>query len=790
MAITQVSNSLVKQDLTISGGTVDNTVIGSGTPAAGTFTTVAGTLASTVTGTTAAASDNSTKIATTAYVTTAIANLVDTAPSALNTLNELAAALGDDANFATTVNSSIAAKLPLAGGTMTGDLILGDNVKLEIGSASGGDLQIYHDGSASRIVDAGTGSLKIQAENFAVNNVGDTENMITAVPDGAVSLFHNGSTKLTTTSTGIDVTGSVTADGLDVELDDNAASPVTMQQGGNSYFKIVTTNSSESIQLGNTTTKPDILLGDGNVGIGIAAPTKKLTVFGTGAGNATVQIEGEGGADPYINFLANNTQHWSLGVDDSDSDKFKISEHSALGTNDYFTVDTAGNVLVSKNSTSVSVAGVVISDTQGVRSTVDGNVPLLLNRLTDDGNLIDFRKSGTVVGSIAADSGSLAINARNTGVLLFQSGGAEKMRIDSSGNVGIGTTSVIGKVHANDSGGATVTLTRTSGATSGNLGKLRFGNTDIDSDLASIVAIQDGATNNSAITFGTQTAGAAVAERLRIDSSGNVGIGTDSPTGKLTIRKTVTGSNDQEMLTIRRDGGSSSDGARQASIAFFDGANNTYTGKISGYRDNPAGNYDGGLRFYVNPHATNANATFAELNNTPAMYLNPNRTITTFGDIFMPSGSGINFAATSNSVSNMTSELLDDYEEGTWTPSFNCTGATFNHDTQTGRYTKVGNKVSFTCLIGTDGVTGSYASNAVTIVGLPFASNNSYSGSTGLSYSWGSSVANAHWQIGTGDSFIYLYQTNNGASFVTGSFLGTGGNKNRLWITGHYYTDS
>ena len=120
MAITQVSNSLVKQDLTISGGTVDNTVIGSGTPAAGTFTTVAGTLASTVTGTTAAASDNSTKIATTAYVTTALANLVDSAPGTLNTLNELAAALGDDASFSTTVTNSIATKLPLAGGTITG----------------------------------------------------------------------------------------------------------------------------------------------------------------------------------------------------------------------------------------------------------------------------------------------------------------------------------------------------------------------------------------------------------------------------------------------------------------------------------------------------------------------------------------------------------------------------------------------------------------------------------------------------------------------------------------------
>ena len=119
MAITQVSNSLVKQDLTISGGTVDNTVIGSGTPAAGTFTTVAGTLASTVTGTTAAASDNSTKIATTAYVTTALANLVDSAPGTLNTLNELAAALGDDASFSTTVTNSIAGKVALSGSGQT-----------------------------------------------------------------------------------------------------------------------------------------------------------------------------------------------------------------------------------------------------------------------------------------------------------------------------------------------------------------------------------------------------------------------------------------------------------------------------------------------------------------------------------------------------------------------------------------------------------------------------------------------------------------------------------------------
>ena len=68
---------------------------------------------------TASASTNTTQIATTAFVTTAVANLVSSAPSTLDTLNELAAALGDDANFSTTVTNSIATKLPLAGGTLT-----------------------------------------------------------------------------------------------------------------------------------------------------------------------------------------------------------------------------------------------------------------------------------------------------------------------------------------------------------------------------------------------------------------------------------------------------------------------------------------------------------------------------------------------------------------------------------------------------------------------------------------------------------------------------------------------
>ena len=61
------------------------------------------------------------------YTDAAIAALADSAPGTLDTLNELAAALGDDASFSTTVTNSIATKLPLAGGTMSGDIAMGGN---------------------------------------------------------------------------------------------------------------------------------------------------------------------------------------------------------------------------------------------------------------------------------------------------------------------------------------------------------------------------------------------------------------------------------------------------------------------------------------------------------------------------------------------------------------------------------------------------------------------------------------------------------------------------------------
>jgi hypothetical protein len=73
---------------------------------------------------TASVATNTTQVATTAFVVAEVAaevaDLIDSAPGALDTLNELAAALGDDANFSTTVTNSIATKMPLAGGAFAG----------------------------------------------------------------------------------------------------------------------------------------------------------------------------------------------------------------------------------------------------------------------------------------------------------------------------------------------------------------------------------------------------------------------------------------------------------------------------------------------------------------------------------------------------------------------------------------------------------------------------------------------------------------------------------------------
>ena len=126
------------------------------------------------------------------------------------TAAKLANSINTDIATGVTANTTANAALPKAGGTMTGDLILGDGIKLEVGSATGGDLQLYHDGSNSYIDDAGTGDLKIRSNgaNVIIGN-SDGEDGVKYTSNSSVELSHNGTKTFETTGNGISVTGNV-----------------------------------------------------------------------------------------------------------------------------------------------------------------------------------------------------------------------------------------------------------------------------------------------------------------------------------------------------------------------------------------------------------------------------------------------------------------------------------------------------------------------------------------------------------------------------------------------------
>jgi hypothetical protein len=107
------------------------------------------------------------------------------------------------------------------------------------------------------------------------------------------------------------------------------------------------------------------------------------------------------------------------------------------------------------------------------------------------------------------------------------------------------------------------------------------------------------------------------------------------------------------------------------------------------------------------------------------------------GDITLADGHGINFAADANAT-NMSAELLDDYEEGTWTGTFKSTAGvmTMNSSYQTGRYVKVGRLVHVTGYFIATGNGAANTSQSLQMSGLPFtvASGNQTYGGQALGY--------------------------------------------------------
>jgi len=170
-----------------------------------------------------------------------------------------------------------------------------------------------------------------------------------------------------------------------------------------------------------------------------------------------------------------------------------------------------------------------------------------------------------------------------------------------------------------------------------------------------------------------------------------------------------------------------------------------------------------------------------------------NLTLSNGNLILGTSGNGIDFSADGNAA-GMTSELLDDYEEGTWTPQYtNATPPTtaYTMNNIRANYTKVGRVVTLNFYSRTSNVDTTGASGALQISGLPFTSASDAGGTVGLCTSWAGDFP-AHGQVTLNATAITLRyrDTSDGADVsMDAADLTTGaGNANNLIMSMTYFT--
>jgi hypothetical protein len=239
---------------------------------------------------------------------------------------------------------------------------------------------------------------------------------------------------------------------------------------------------------------------------------------------------------------------------------------------------------------------------------------------------------------------------------------------------------------------------------------------------ASISAGDSNVTVSDTGSNGTVTVQTDGSERMRIDSSGRLLIGTTTARGTTTVSSanatpSYTG-NGQLVLTVPETTVGS--GGQIQFGGFYTGTNYTSYGAIKGAKE--GGTNAGYLAFYSTPDTSDL--TERARITSGGNLLVGTTTNNASGGVIQVSN-GITFPATQSASSD--ANTLDDYEEGTWTPNV---GGTATYTTQTASYTKIGNTVvvwgEITInLIGTGSTTRVY--------GLPFTSNGSYvqPGSTG-----------------------------------------------------------
>jgi hypothetical protein len=411
-----------------------------------------------------------------------------------------------------------------AGLATSANVTFGDNDKAIFGAGS--DLQIYHDGSNSYINDTGTGNLFVRAsDNFYVQNSAGTETKAAFTTDGAVTLYYNGGTKFQTVAGGVDVTGTVTADGLTVDGTSNfngtinAKNVVYLKEptsGAANGALFIADTQEVGIQAFGTSGHITFDTGSGvtqrmqigsNGDISFYEDTGTTAKLFWDASEELLEVSSTGNGYAFRP-SATNSDYALMHVQAQDGTAMaavRLDGSSGLrfhtgGTNnaaERMRIDSSGNVKIGDATTDVTS-----------KLTVSGNASASVATFMYDGSAgtyfdIDCNGAG---GSV-----NLQADAR-TGAyppLLFTTGGSESMRIDSSGNVGIGTTSPRAV-----SGYNSLAL---DGSTSGLL--------DINTNGTRVLSVY-GASNDINLVNPTSTGAMRLytndTERMRIDSSGNM----------------------------------------------------------------------------------------------------------------------------------------------------------------------------------------------------------------------------------------------------------------------------
>ena len=315
----------------------------------------------------------------------------------------------DPTDYATAAQGSLAdsAVQPndsptFAGGTLTGDLSFGDNDKAIFGAGS--DLQIYHDGSNSYIDDLGTGNLYLDTNGTSIRlrKGSGGETMLMAIPDDGVYLYYDASEKLSTTATGVSVTGNITVtgtvDGRDVATDGSKLDGIESGAEVNPTASELLT-SIKTVDGSSSGLDADLL--DGQQGSYYLDYNNfsNTPSIPSSPNNATITLAAGTGLSGGGSFTTNQSSNETITFNASGGgfgyDQSWTNVTSSRSENTTYTNSTGKPIMVNVES---NTASSTITDTTTIEATVDSvSFTVAYHLSEDDGRTVRSRTAGNFI---------------------------------------------------------------------------------------------------------------------------------------------------------------------------------------------------------------------------------------------------------------------------------------------------------------------------------------------------------------------------------------------------------